>query len=63
MRWPDPIKGCPPPPRDGTERIREGFLWLPKEANGEWRWLERAEWVEVYRSYMSNWHCLTWIDN
>lgn len=31
-----------------TTRTRSGFLWFPKKVNGETRWLEKANWIEVY---------------
>lgn len=31
----------------GTERTVKKFLWFPKYIDGEYRWLEFAEWVEV----------------
>lgn len=56
MRWPSvhiPF---------GTERMREGFLWLPKRLSltregyykshdMQWRWLEYAQWVEWRGTY------------
>ena len=32
--------------QDGTERIRQKFLWFPKRIDSECRWLEKAEWLE-----------------
>ena len=32
-------------------RTRSGFLWLPRTAQDETRWLERATWVEVFYEY------------
>lgn len=32
----------------GVERMRFGFLWLPKTIDLETRWLERACWTERY---------------
>ncbi len=29
-------------------RENSGFLWLPKTVGEELRWLEYAEWLEVY---------------
>jgi hypothetical protein len=31
-------------------RVRCRFLWLPKEINGESRWLEQAAWIEKWES-------------
>lgn len=28
--------------------LRRRFLWLPKTIDGRCRWLERANWIEVY---------------
>lgn len=30
----------------GSERVRSGFLLLPRTIGGETRWLERASWVQ-----------------
>jgi hypothetical protein len=46
MRKQCPIKYYPP---NGTERIRNKFLWFPKKINGECRWLEKASWLETSR--------------
>lgn len=35
-------------PRDGDLRKKKRFLLLPKHINREWRWLEVAEWEDVY---------------
>ncbi len=43
MRW-----GTPGTPEYGSLRVRNAFLWLPKKIDGEWRWLEWAEWKEMY---------------
>jgi len=32
----------------GEERIREHFLWFPKRIRGQWRWLERAKYLQRY---------------
>lgn len=34
-------------PKEGDIRNRTGFLWLPKKLGNEWRWLERATWLQV----------------
>lgn len=36
-----------PVPALGETRVRTRFLWWPKELGGEWRWLERASWVQL----------------
>lgn len=36
-----------PQPQEGDARTKTGFLWLPKKINEEWRWLERATWIQV----------------
>ena len=33
--------------KEGETRIKSGFLFLPKEINYEWRWLEKAKWEET----------------
>jgi hypothetical protein len=36
--------------------MRSGFLWLPKEISGEYRWLEHAKWEEkLYAGLIKNW--------
>ena len=42
----------------GDTRIKEKFLWFPKECNNEGRWLERAKYEEVY-SHTGYWTCDT----
>ena len=32
----------------GDERKKSGFLLLPRQIAGEWRWLEYATWIERY---------------
>ena len=42
-----------------SERVRSAYLWVPKCLKREWRWLERAEWIEFYGpSY--GWIALRW---
>jgi hypothetical protein len=51
-------------PREGVFRIKRGFLFFPKSIKGEWRWLERAVWQEVYITrYMSTgaWEAVMWL--
>jgi hypothetical protein len=35
-------------PNYGDRRKVTRFLLLPKEFSGEWRWLEKASWLQVY---------------
>ena len=35
-------------PKPGQVRQRSGFLWIPRYAAGEWRWLEPATWLERF---------------
>lgn len=50
MRWPSTKVNV----LFGDERVREGFLWLPKRLPlgpsipkiYQWRWLEYAQWVQ-----------------
>lgn len=35
-------------PRHGDKRYCAGFLLLPMRISDEWRWLERAAWIEWY---------------
>lgn len=47
----------------GQERIRSGYLWLPKMAPRQhWRWLERATWREKYASSGCGWQLVDWVD-
>lgn len=39
-------------PVGGTVRYKTRFLLLPKLINDEWRWLERATWLERYITHM-----------
>ena len=32
---------------EGEERVKSGFLFLPKKLGNEWRWLERAKWKQI----------------
>jgi len=63
MRWrEDPLKD-----RQGEQRVVRGFLWWPKSLMGEWRWFERACWVEevmqvdVGGSYQWGYYKCYWI--
>jgi hypothetical protein len=38
-----------PRPEYGDRRIVDRFLFLPKEMEGEWRWLEKAAWGQEYQ--------------
>lgn len=53
----------------GNERKRSGFLLFPLTIKGETRWLERAEWVEVYQEpgnemmvASGNWFPCRWVE-
>lgn len=52
-------------PKRGDTRVRSGFLWLPLCADGEWRWLERARWVELHYvgTRSARWLPREWLDN
>jgi hypothetical protein len=62
------------PHKEGDRRVRTGFLLLPKEIGGEWRWLERCFWEEEYShgaSFedtcggcvpVSGWVSVRWVD-
>lgn len=45
-------------PREGEIRIKTGFLFLPKKIKNQWRWLEFAEWEQVYDII---WHDKRWL--
>lgn len=51
----------------GKERMRQGFLWWPKEIGNDWRWLEDARWVEECRKGAFTgkrfWLPLRWLDH
>ena len=40
----------------GARRTKCRFLWWPKTIGGETRWLEHAEWEQVWAEYLS-WDC------
>ena len=44
MKW--KMKDPEPDPVEGQKRIQKGFLFFPKCLNREWRWLEKAIWIE-----------------
>jgi hypothetical protein len=50
--------------RHGQQRIRRGFLFRPRTACGETRWLEFATWEErLVLSYAGGeWQMQEWID-
>ena len=57
-----------PPPKCGDERIREGFLFIPKIIENELRWLCRARWIQQYYYYdfssiFPNWWNVRWLDD
>jgi len=42
------------PKNNGTNlRRKKRFLFWPKCINDEWRWWEKAEWMEKYISFVS----------
>lgn len=47
-------------PREWERRMRDGFLFRPRVMDGEWRWLERAEWEQTYTNM--RWQDNHWID-
>lgn len=53
-------------PRNGATRSRDGFLLLPRCIEGEWRWLERADWIERYEDgygvRYSGWYATEWMN-
>jgi hypothetical protein len=53
MRWKDDKRG--------DERTRSVFLWYSVSVNGESRWLEWAEIVEVY--WLGSWFEVCWGDD
>lgn len=65
MRW----KSNKPQHRN-QERHKTKFLWFPKKLGDEWRWLERATYLQCvdveYLAYGSGhklvWHDDRWID-
>jgi hypothetical protein len=56
-------------PETEDTRIKKGFLWLPKLADSEWRWLEIATWEETYVAGIDpggppvwGWEATRWIE-
>lgn len=44
--------------KEGDERIKQVFLFLPREINGEYRWLET---VYIEQKYLyGDWHDWNW---
>lgn len=69
MRFPAPITRTPPRDVCAPSRRRRRFLLLPKCVAGEWRWLERAAWVEHYvcdwyagADPLPSWVAVRWVD-
>lgn len=62
MRWRVPPPA--PQPLYGAERLRRRFLWWRLLIGGEARWLETAEYVEVYTrgAYIDFWAPDRWRD-
>ena len=48
--------------KNGTRRIKSGFLIFPKTINGETRWLESATWIEYYYS-KNGWVSSQWLES
>jgi len=49
----------------GDTRIRKGFLFIPRCTTFTWRWLECAEWEEIYGYNVcgiKTWSVTEWID-
>jgi len=51
-------------PYERDTRVREGFLWFPRECDHQVRWLEHARWGEKYYVGMwtSQWVGVKWLD-
>ena len=60
MRWMRRIRRFPV---DGDKRASRRFLILPKQIDGEWRWLEAAAWEETHYVWGSHtgWHRQRWL--
>jgi len=41
-------------------KTKKQFLFIPKKIGGEWRWLEKAEWV--CRKTGMKWYNVEWIN-
>lgn len=41
-------------PKIGELRNKSGFLFFPKMLGGEFRWLQRTDWQEVYHRSMED---------
>jgi len=48
-------------PEHCEARYIERFLWFPKIAEGELRWLERAEMRQLYDDNYKRWETTHWI--
>lgn len=61
MRW-----KTKPEPQILDTRIKEHFLFFPKEINNEWRWLEKAKYKQCYGWWnglcYKGWIDKEWID-
>lgn len=55
MRWKERSR-----PRQWDERIVSAFLYIPVKLDGEWRWLEKATWQEMYG--FRGWVEMAWLD-
>lgn len=58
MRWNEKRK-----PRRWDRRTQSAFLVVPLCVQGEWRWLERAEWVEEFHqdAFGGYWEPVEWL--
>jgi len=60
MRWKPSKKSYP---NYGDRRIVDRFLFLPKEMEGEWRWLEKASWGQQYQIFhYEDYRVGKWVD-
>ncbi len=55
MRWPDKSN------RVGDVRVVQGFLFIPKCIQDEWRWLEYAKWREICDADVG-WRSVCWLE-
>ena len=55
-------------PPYGTTRVKKRFLFLPKCIDDEWRWLEKAQYIQEYKLWTTyvgavrGWKNISWLD-
>lgn len=69
MRWKKKPVNTKTYPKEGDERVISGFLFFPECLNGEYRWLEFAQvlqvWAEDYCNHpypIYKWCAVSWVE-